>query len=76
MGGDKTEAKKYAASLEKLDKYYFARANSVLLDKDSDIIAYWENVLEDDPRNTKVNEELGKTYFLNELPNSFGSATS
>lgn len=65
MGGDRAEAQKYAASLEELDKYYFARANSVLLEEDADKIAYWQNVLKDDPNNVKMNEELGKTCFLN-----------
>ncbi len=65
MGGDKVEAQKYAKSLEELDKFYFARANSVLLEEDTDKIAYWENILKDDPKSSKINEELGKTCFLN-----------
>lgn len=59
-GGNKAMAVKYAKQLEGLDKIYGAKASAILSPKDA---AYWTSILEDNPGNAEVLEELGKAYL-------------
>jgi tetratricopeptide (TPR) repeat protein len=64
MGGDKAIARSYAKSLAGMDAFYSARANSVLMEEGADKVTYWENVLEQQSKSARVNEELGKAWFF------------
>jgi tetratricopeptide (TPR) repeat protein len=60
VGGNKALATKYAKELEGVDKIYAAKAHSILSPKDA---AYWKSILDANPGNAEVLEELGKAYL-------------
>ncbi|MBC8183149.1 hypothetical protein H8E88_18755 [candidate division KSB1 bacterium] len=64
QGGDKTKAEAYAAKLEKMDKVYGAKARSLLLPEETDIMDYWKKVLEKNKDNALIYEELAKTCMM------------
>ena len=66
MGGDKSEAESYASSLDGLDKFYYEKANAILMAEDADKISYWEKISKENPGNARVMEELGKAYIFND----------
>lgn len=66
MGGDKSEAENYAASLDGVDTFYYEKANAILMPEDGDKISYWENILKENPDNGKATEELGIAYIYND----------
>lgn len=63
MGGDKAVAESYAKSLAGMDAFYSAKANAVLLEEGADKVAYWENVVKENPKCAHAMEELGKAHF-------------
>ena len=63
MGGDRSKAEKYAKQLEKMDKFYGAKARSMLLSEDVDRVDFWKKVQENQKGNTGVLEELGRAYL-------------
>jgi len=70
MGGSPETAAKYAGSLESKDKVYAAKARELLLDQKSSRVEYWKNVLENNPNNAEVLEQLGKAYLYEDDVNN------
>lgn len=66
MGGNKTEAKKYADILEKVDKFYGAKARLVMMPEGTDIVKYWTEYISENGEDCKVLKELGVAYLFNE----------
>jgi len=64
QGGDKTKAEEYANQLEKMDKVFGAKARSLLLPEDADIMDYWKKALEKNKNNAHIYEELAKTCMM------------
>jgi len=64
QGGDKLKAEKYAAKLEKMDTIYGAKARSLLLPEEIDIMDYWKKILENNKENALIYEELAKTCMM------------
>ena len=60
MGGDPLQAESYAGQLEEMDAVCGAKARELLLPYDADRIEFWQNVLENNPDNSDVLEQLGK----------------
>jgi tetratricopeptide (TPR) repeat protein len=62
-GGDPAKAEKYTKELEKADAVLGAQAREMMLPEDTDLVAFWQKVLEDNPGNADVLERLGKAYL-------------
>ena len=59
-GGDISKAEQYARQLEAIDDVLGAKAQSLLSEKDPE---FWKGILESNPGNADVLEELGKAYL-------------
>jgi len=59
-GGDISKAEEYAGQLEAMDDVLGAKAQSLLSEKDP---GFWKGILESNPGNADVLEELGKAYL-------------
>ena len=59
-GGDPVKAERYAKELEEADAVLGAQAREMMLPEDTDVIAFWQTVLKDNPGNADVLERLGK----------------
>ena len=64
MGGDKAKAEEYAQKLEEMDEIFGAKARVILLPEETDIVDYWQKVLEKHERNAEVLKDLGRAYFI------------
>ena len=60
MGGNSSEAQKYADKLAKLDPVFGAKARELILPEDADRIEYWKNALAENKGNPDITEQLGK----------------
>lgn len=59
MGGDKIKAEEYTQKLEKLDKFYGAKARLVLMPESTDMVEYWNNYITENGEDCNVLKELG-----------------
>lgn len=66
MGGDKIKAEEYIQKLEKLDKFYGAKARLVLLPEGSDMVKYWKNYIAVNSEDCKALKELGVASLFND----------
>lgn len=66
MGGDKTKAEEYTKKLEKIDKFYGAKASLVLMPEGTDKIKYWKNNIEESGENCSNLKELGVAHIFND----------
>ena len=62
-GGDPAKAEKYARELEHADAVLGAQAREMMLPEGTDLIVFWQRVLESNPGNADVLERLGKACF-------------
>ena len=68
MGGDKVKAEEYTQKLEKLDKFYGAKARLVMMPEGSDMVDYWKNYMIKNGEDCKALKELGVAYlFLDDV---------
>jgi tetratricopeptide (TPR) repeat protein len=66
IGGDKIKAEEFAQKLEKLDKFYGAKARLVLMPEGTDRIEYWNNFIVKNGEDCKALKELGVASLFNE----------
>ena len=66
MGGDKILAEEHTRKLEKLDKFYGAKARLVMMPEDTDMVEYWENYITQNGEDCKVLKELGVAYIFSD----------
>ncbi len=59
MGGDKIMAEEYTRQLEKLDKFYGAKARLVMMPEGTDMVKYWEDYIVENGEDCKSLKELG-----------------
>lgn len=59
MGGNKVKAEEYAQKLEKLDKFYGAKARLTLLPEETDRVNYWSNLASNHTKDCRFWKELG-----------------
>ncbi|MDX1283878.1 MAG: hypothetical protein R3182_02655 [Draconibacterium sp.] len=59
IGGDKTKAEKYTQQLEKLDKFYGAKARLVMMPEGTDMAKYWNAYITNNGEDCKALKELG-----------------
>jgi len=62
-GGDPAKAEKYTKELENADAVLGAQAREMMLPEGTDLIVFWQKVLESNPGNADVLERLGKACF-------------
>ncbi len=63
MGGNKAKAEIYAKKLVEIDDILAAKAQAVLMPDSADKVAFWTDILDNQPKSAEVNEELGKAYI-------------
>jgi tetratricopeptide (TPR) repeat protein len=63
VGGNASEAERYAKHLDEAENVFSAKARSILLPQDTDKVEYWQNVLNKHKQNADVFEELAKAYL-------------
>jgi tetratricopeptide (TPR) repeat protein len=61
MGADSSRAEMYANQLEDTDPVLGAKARAILLGQNTDLVAYWKKIVDDNPGNSDALEELGRT---------------
>jgi len=66
LGGDKTKAEEYTRQLEKMDKFYGAKARLVMMPQGTDMVEYWEKYIEEHGEDSKVLKELGVANLFND----------
>ena len=66
MGGNKSEAQKYAQKLEKTDKFYGAKARLVLMPEGTDMVAYWNKFAAENEKDPRAWRELGIANIFND----------
>ena len=66
MGGDKIKAEEYTRKLEKLDKFYGAKARLVMMPEGTDMVEYWNNYITQNGDNCTVLKELGVANLFND----------
>ena len=66
MGGDPEKAEKYAAELEEADLIAGAKARELLMPDDADYVAYWMEIIEENPGNADAQQALGRVYLFTE----------
>lgn len=80
MGGDKTKAEEYTKQLEKMDKFYGAKARLVLMPEGTDMVKYWKNYIIENGEDCVSLKELGVSQLFNDNINgakeSFNKAIS
>lgn len=66
LGGDKTKAEKYTQKLEKMDKFYGAKARLTLMPEGTDMVAYWQNYITQNGESCVALKELGVANLFTE----------
>ncbi len=66
MGGDKIKAETYIQKLERMDKFYGAKARLVLLPDDTSSIEYWKQFISKNGESYLALKELGNAYIFND----------
>ena len=65
LGADSTKAEMYAEQLEDIDPVLGAKARVMLMPEETDLIEYWQKIVDDNPGNIDALEELGRTCLRN-----------
>ena len=65
MGGNKTKAEEYTQKLEKLNKFYGAKARLVLMPEGTDMVEYWNNYIAKNGEDCLSLKELGVAHLYN-----------
>ncbi len=63
MGGDKTKTEMYTQKLEKMDKFYGAKARLILLPDDTNSVEYWKQFISRNGESCLALKELGNAYI-------------
>jgi tetratricopeptide (TPR) repeat protein len=66
MGGDKIKAEEYTRKLEKLDKFYGAKARLVLKPEGTDMVKYWNGYITENDKDCRAWKELGVANIFND----------
>jgi tetratricopeptide (TPR) repeat protein len=66
MGGDAEKAEKYAKELEAADVIAGAKARELLMPEDADYVAFWEEIVKENPENAAALQALGRIYLFME----------
>jgi len=66
MGGDKNKAEKYTQKLEKMDKFYGAKARLVLMPEGTDMVKYWNDYVAENDKDFRAWKELGVANLYND----------
>ena len=66
MGGDKIKAEDYARKLEKMDKFYGAKARLVLMPEGTDMVEYWNKYIAKNGEDCLSLKELGVAHLFND----------
>jgi tetratricopeptide (TPR) repeat protein len=66
MGGDKAKAEEYTQRLEKMDKFYGARARLILMPEGTDMVKYWNNYIAENEKDCRAWKELGVANLFND----------
>lgn len=61
LGADSSKAEMYAGQLEEADPVLGAKARAFLLSEGTDLVEYWQKIVDDNPGNVNALEELGRT---------------
>ena len=64
MGGNAEKAEIYAKELEAADVIAGAKAREILMPEDADYVAYWEEIIEENPENADAQQALGRVYLF------------
>ncbi len=66
MGGDSIKAVAYAGKLEKMDKYFGAKAKALLATENTDLVKYWNDMFLTNPKVPEYAVEAGKACLFKE----------
>ena len=66
MGGNHEKAEKYASELEDEDLISGAKARELLMPEDADYVAFWNEIIENNPENADALQALGRIYLFME----------
>jgi len=66
LGGNKTKAEEYTRKLEKMDRFYGAKARLVMMPQGTDMVEYWEKYIAEHGEDSKVLKELGVANLFND----------
>lgn len=66
MGGDKTKARDFTQKLEKMDKFYGAKARLVLMPEETDRVKYWNDYIAENGESCNALKELGVASIFND----------
>lgn len=61
LGADSSRAEMYAGQLEEADPVLGAKARALLLPEETDLVEYWQQIVDGNPGNIDALEELGRT---------------
>lgn len=64
MGGDKIKAEEYTQKLEKLNKFYGAKARLIMMPEETDMIGYWKNYIAENGEDCLSLKELGVSLLF------------
>ncbi|MCD4737607.1 MAG: hypothetical protein K8R53_16320, partial [Bacteroidales bacterium] len=66
MGGNTEKAEKYAAELEASAVIAGAKARELLMPEDADYVAFWAEIVDENPENADALQALGRVYLFME----------
>jgi len=66
MGGDADKAEKYAKELEAIDEIAGAKARELLMPEDADYVAFWEEIVKENPENADALQALSRVCLFME----------
>lgn len=66
MGGSKTKAEEYTQQLEKMDKFFGAKARLVMMPEKTDMVKYWKDYISENGEDCKSLKELGVASLYND----------
>lgn len=64
LGGDKIKAEEYTQKLEKLNKFYGAKARLIMMPEGTDMIGYWKNYIAENGEDCLSLKELGVSLLF------------
>lgn len=68
MGGDSLKALQHIEKLASMDNYFGAKAKTVVIPEEFNLLEYWENLLASDPNHTGYLIEAGKACLYQNDP--------
>ncbi len=66
IGGDKNKAEQYTKQLEKINKFYGAKARLVMMPEGTNMVEYWENYIAQNGESCDALKELGVAQLFND----------